>query len=804
MEEFDSELSTVDENIVVEAESLHIQKNWDKETRGALDPSAMAGIALSGGGVRSASFAFGVMQALAEEPANAVKLKGGKFPSVLQRLQYLSTVSGGGFAGTALMRLLSLTSKNYDLGRAFPFRRQHNSINDAETLIGDIRHKASYLEPGGVDVDKFSALGVVLRTITITVSIYVLVIATIYSFIHLTALDVARDVPFLPININSLFIVALILVLLTVLSWFCFSLLSGVAAGRLVRFPVRSFLERSSGWAVKLAIALAVVGCLGLFEGSIFEKFTSNYYSVASGGLLFSLGSLGAFASQIISLFGGKSDRRIMPAILIWASGLALILFLLLAAREVALLPDNLKWDGAWKYWQWVLALVLVSFIIGRKSNLNYIGLHRFYRDRLLKVFLALPADINSVAATDKFELADFGMTKNGLFQLINTNVVLIKSETSKYRGRGGDSFLLSSLYCGSKATGWIPTAGSQVGEDRANTPAAWFAMAYNRLTAKVGPMTLASAMAISGAALNPGTGADGRGTTRSGMLSFMLALLGIRLGYWQPNPAALMESGKTFHSPNFLVPGFWSGILNIGYTEKSRWLELTDGGHFENIGLYELFRRKMRTIIVADGSTDPDFSMASFASAYERARNDFGVEIEIHEYPANFNDMMPGSAQPHSPIKRHYNLAERGFAIGVIRYRDDKVPGYIFYVNTVLTEDLKSNLYSFKSEHPKFPDEPIADQFFDEQQFDAYCQLGYELTVKMMGYVRDYLELSAALGLAPNAKAKKWEKIREKPYSTPEQLLADRLDDVGMAIKSLSGGKTLSRLAGVLTGKPD
>ena len=112
-------------------------------------------------------------------------------------------------------------------------------------------------------------------------------------------------------------------------------------------------------------------------------------------------------------------------------------------------------------------------------------------------------------------------------------NVVLDDSEKAKYSGRGGDSFILSPLFCGSHATGWHPT-------DR-----------YMRNGMFRG-MTLPTAMAISGAAVNPDTGASGQGITRNRLVSFLMTFLNIRLGYWAPNP----KHATWPIAPNFLYPG--------------------------------------------------------------------------------------------------------------------------------------------------------------------------------------------------------------------------------------------------------
>ena len=157
---------------VIGREQVLIEQSWKAEVRGPFDGDNLGGLALSGGGIRSASFAMGVMQALANEPATAVKLDAGGHPSVLQRLHYLSTVSGGGYAGTAVTKLLSDADSPYDLGKNFPFRvDDSNAAGPAPSRIGDVRYRASYLDADAGPV-KLNAIAVVARTLVMTFTIY--------------------------------------------------------------------------------------------------------------------------------------------------------------------------------------------------------------------------------------------------------------------------------------------------------------------------------------------------------------------------------------------------------------------------------------------------------------------------------------------------------------------------------------------------------------------------------------------------------------------------------------------------------
>ncbi len=234
--------------------------------------------------------------------------------------------------------------------------------------------------------------------------------------------------------------------------------------------------------------------------------------------------------------------------------------------------------------------------------------------------------------------------------------------------------------------------------------------------------------MAISGAALNPHAGVAGGGVTRNRLVSALLSLLNLRLGYWAPNPTFDSFYGFT---PNFLFPGFTGGVLGLFLSEKSRSVELTDGGHFENLGLYELIRRRLNVIIVSDGSADPGFRFGDLANAIERVRVDFGTKISFREdAEVSLDGLLPGSAEPFPDEK--YKLAARGHAIADIEY-DADTSGILIYLKTTLTRGLPRDVYGYKDKYPSFPDQTTGDQFFDEVQFEAYRELGYQLTKTML-----------------------------------------------------------------------
>ena len=159
--------------------------------------------------------------------------------------------------------------------------------------------------------------------------------------------------------------------------------------------------------------------------------------------------------------------------------------------------------------------------------------------------------------------------------------------------------------------------------------------------------------------------------------------------------------------------------MLGRGLSEKNAQVHLSDGGHYENLGLYELVHRRCRYIIVSDAAADPNFSFADLAKAIELVRVDFGAEIDI-----NVSDLRPQGDD---------RLSKHAFARGKITYNptgsdDEPEEADLLYIKTAVTDNLTEDIYGYRRAHEKFPDETTADQFFTEPQFEAYRELGFLL----------------------------------------------------------------------------
>lgn len=274
-------------------------------------------------------------------------------------------------------------------------------------------------------------------------------------------------------------------------------------------------------------------------------------------------------------------------------------------------------------------------------------------------------------------------------YHIINANVQLTGSPTPKYRTRAGDNFVFSPLYCGSNATGFLATR-DYLG----------------------GTMNLATALAISGAAVDPNTC-----FTRSRPLTFLMTLFNARLGYWARNPRHSALT-KGLSRPRW----YWyifRELFSRGLDENNWHVHLSDGGHFENLGLYELVRRRCRVIIVSDAGADPEWSFSDLAHVIELVRLDFGAKVEI-----NIEPLKPFGTERISP---------RAFVEGKITYiKKEGEPGPEFatliFIKTAMISGLTEDINGYRRQHPVFPDESTLDQFFDEKQFEAYRELGFQV----------------------------------------------------------------------------
>jgi hypothetical protein len=212
--------------------------------------------------------------------------------------------------------------------------------------------------------------------------------------------------------------------------------------------------------------------------------------------------------------------------------------------------------------------------------------------------------------------------------------------------------------------------------------------------------------MAISGAAVSPN-----QGYNSSPLIGFLLMLFNVRLGWWLGSPKAAAYS---LEGPRLsLSPALRE--LAGDTTDDSQWIYLSDGGHFENLGLYEMVRRRCRTIVVSDAGCDPTCSFEDLGNAVRKIFIDFGVSIEFEqlEIQARQTPPVPGLR----------------FAIGSIKYPGSNRLGWLLYLKPTYQGTERADVRSYATGHPTFPHESTTDQWFSESQLESYRALGASIT---------------------------------------------------------------------------
>jgi len=489
----------------------------------------LVGLALSGGGIRSAIYSLGVMQRLARV-------------GWMEKIEYLSTVSGGGYIGSSLTWFLQSrkpeNSGGFEFGTSmddFPFGTHRlgkiNPETNTEEKGGEadkvavsqaLRQNGNYLTPGnGITI--FSLLGVFLRGTFLSIIVYfpllVLFFLILYQsrFLQPTSkytgfLETMTrlDIPSLNISysLNFSLVLALVLILFSILGtiFYAFHTYHPVLYKKR-RYIGRRHFDITSGKIIVALLVLTALGSLPYIHEWLNTKTSSDNTSVftAAGSMVFGfITTVFAFMTsssyeEKLAIGNQSSLKPLLLSLLTFIATFSLFYGVMLLAYSFVYTLINGDTPGLFlAYIIWVL----IALFTGRYVNLNYVSVHRFYRDRLMETFMpnirqVVENGCNNTELTadaDRFKLSSVGNDKKPMpYHIINTNIVLVESHNKKIRARGGDSFILSPLFCGSSATGWSKTDKFMNNE-----------------------MTLATAMAISGAAANPDTGIGGEGPTRN------------------------------------------------------------------------------------------------------------------------------------------------------------------------------------------------------------------------------------------------------------------------------------------------
>ncbi|WP_331375612.1 patatin-like phospholipase domain-containing protein [Sinorhizobium chiapasense] len=616
-----------------------------------------SGIALSGGGIRSATFAMGVLVSLSKR-------------NLLTQFDYLSSVSGGGYISSFLTQLLgsppdeksALTLRSSDL----PFKREEGE----SLLLQRIRHGASFLSAG--PWERFAVAMAQAQGIFINVLMCVLLIS-ILAYIQIL-LNYALT-PDRRASVALAFIIA----------FFAWALVLPVS--RTFGHQWLNLFNKINAWVCALLLVPPIWAGLQAANAVatlLREWLVPDETRLTGFAFVFFL-IFGAVFSIAAALFIGFS--RIRPLLM---TGLTVV-FVFLCEGFAFQVFSGLDEITALKVMISLLAVGLVLFVL---FNANSTSLHHYYRTKLLQAFLL----DKHAQPTLPIKLSAFSAPR-AMFPIINCALNVPGSKMPEMRGRHADLFSFTPVSAGANLIGHFPIADWE---------------------SKNPQLDLATAMALSGAAVSPQMGLR---TSRYG--SFWLTVMNIRLNLWLRRPSI----GGTLRR----YPNLWNlqKELLASASENGAFVNISDGGHIENLGVYELLRRRCRFIVAIDGENDSQMTFHALTNLQRLAYIDHGIVIE-----ANLEDLR---------------LSEKGLSRSHFRFCRIRYPagsgdqheqiGYMIYLKLSLTGNEGEFIRRYKFDEPAFPHHPTANQFFTEVQFEAYRALGE--------HVGDKMFLPAITGLA-------------------------------------------------------
>jgi hypothetical protein len=380
-------------------------------------------------------------------------------------------------------------------------------------------------------------------------------------------------------------------------------------------------------------------------------------------------------------------------------------------------------------HWLWILLAITVIVVILSCVDVTSLSLHPFYRGRLARAFAVrrIKGEAQGYKPEEGTWLDSYGRAGDGGPKFVFAAAAALSGDAKPAPGLNAVSYVLSADYIGGPALGWLDTKET-------------IAISSSRIKRD---LTVQAAVAISGAAF-----ASAMGRMNKGFQS-LLAVSGARLGTWLPNPVFVKNAKDNAAQP--LYPKALPSVRGAGYfyrelfginRKQARLVQVTDGGHYENLGLVEALRRRCRLIYVIDGGGDTPPLLSGLSDAIRLARFELGVEIELDERGEYGRpNLAPGSAEPfgtgHAFHALNSRLTAGAVVRGVIRYpaaagMGGNNIGLLIVAKAVLWRDLPDWVltYGAGKSGESFPNDKTSDQWFNEAQFAAYTELGRRIAV--------------------------------------------------------------------------
>jgi hypothetical protein len=383
------------------------------------------------------------------------------------------------------------------------------------------------------------------------------------------------------------------------------------------------------------------------------------------------------------------------------------------------------------EYWftpEWALAAMavaafVVALLVSWRVNINLFSLHHFYCNRLTRCYLGAtnrsrrPHPLTGFDPDDDVPMSVLAGQKP--LHIVGTAINLSRGRQLAWQNRRAASFAFTPRHAG-----YEPASLQMMGGFR---PAA----VYGKDADKI-PMPLGTAVAISGAAASPNMGYH-----TSPAVAFLMTVFNVRLGHWCGDP--VHPKAWRYRDP-LLSLRYWIAELSGSADVDYPFVSLSDGGHFENLGIYELVRRRCNVNLASDAGADPEYVFDDLAAAMRKCYTDFGVEIR---FTTKVDDIRP---QYEKDVPKEEWLAVRHYAIAEIIYPGKGKPGTLIYWKTSMIADMPTDIVQYRRAHEDFPHQTTADQFFDESQFESYRHLGYQVAMCSLNAMSDHNELPDAL----------------------------------------------------------
>ena len=378
------------------------------------------------------------------------------------------------------------------------------------------------------------------------------------------------------------------------------------------------------------------------------------------------------------------------------------------------------RWGTDIEWWIFLVVILAGLWLVG---DLNAWSPHSYYYERLGSVFAvgrqaAGRPDPRLTGSADPSSLVTWqGEAVGALpWNLENPELQLARAQPGRFpevlicacanvsdygsipTGFNATSFVFSSRMVGGPLVGAVPTDEYE---------AALGGLVIN----------LPEAVSLAGAAVSPEMGKMTRGALR-----FVLTVANVRLGAWIINPRHLRDQHGGKRSPAFPRPTYLFREM-FGWNHlDAPYLYVTDGGHYENLGLVEQLRRGCQWVFCLDAAGDSVTSFHTLGDALAIARSELGVEIDIDPAAAMApaGGAQPGGAQP---------WVGKAWCTGAIHYPGQPEPGTLVYIKAGVPADAPWDVRDYAEAHSHFPTDPTLDQLYDAGRVSAYRALGEYIT---------------------------------------------------------------------------